>query len=152
MAAEKSEKRKCLYLGLCSSYNQDFAAHFDIIKSRRPIWIEVRSTFGILMYVNQYGGRETGSSYNFWPVAGRNVISSATTMFSGVAVTMQYRMSCNFIEIYVEFNMAADMQCGLLPVCRPPSWIVGDVTSSPVQRNVTMECLIIRTVENRMII
>ena len=28
-------------------------------------------------------------------------------MFSGVVVTMQYRLSCNFIEIYVKFNMAA---------------------------------------------
>ena len=65
MAAEKSEKRKCLHLGLCSSYNQDFAPDFDIIKSHRPIEIEVRSTFGIRMYVNQYGGSETGSSYNF---------------------------------------------------------------------------------------
>ena len=107
MAAEKSEKRKCLYLGVCCSYNHGFAADFDIIKSRRPNGIKVRSIFGIIMYVNQYGGRETGSSYNFWPVAGRNVISNATTMFSGVAVTMQYRLSCNFIEIYVKFNMAA---------------------------------------------
>ena len=64
------------------------------------------------MYVNQDGGRETGSSYNFWPVAGRNVISNATTMFSGVAVTTQYRLSSNFIEIYVKFNMAAAIQCG----------------------------------------
>ena len=108
MAAEKSKrKRKCLYLGVCCSYNHGFAADFDIIKSRRPIWIEVRSTLGIIMYVNQYGGRETGSNYNFCSVAGRNVISNATTMFSGVAVTMQYRLSCNFIEIYVKFNMTA---------------------------------------------
>ena len=42
MAAEKSENG-CLYLGLCSSYNQDFAADFDIIKSRRSNGIKVRS-------------------------------------------------------------------------------------------------------------
>ena len=29
MAAEKLEKRKCLYLGIFSSYNQDFTADFD---------------------------------------------------------------------------------------------------------------------------
>ena len=102
------------------------------------------------MYINEYGGRETGNSYNFGPVAGRNVISNATTIFSGVAVIMQYRLSCIFIEIYVKFSTAATIQCELLPVCRPPSWIVGDVSSSWVLRNVTMECLIIRTVENRM--
>ena len=28
-------------------------------------------------------------------------------MFSGVAVTTQYRLSCNFIETYVKFNMTA---------------------------------------------
>jgi len=46
-------------------YNHDFGVDFDIIRSHRPIGIEVRSTFGIIMYINQYGGRETGSSYNF---------------------------------------------------------------------------------------
>ena len=93
MAAEKSEKkRKCLYLGLCSSYNKDLEADFDIIKSRRPNGIKVRSIFDIIMYVNQYGGRETGSSYNVGPVAGKNLISNASTMFSGVAVSMQYRL------------------------------------------------------------
>jgi len=101
MAAEKSEKRKCLYLGVRSSYSHAFAFDFDKIKSRRPNWIEMRSTFGIVMYVNQYGGRETGSSNNFWPIAGRNVISNAATMFSGVTITMQYRLSCSFIEINV---------------------------------------------------
>ena len=65
MAAEKWEKLNFLYLCLCSSYNQDFAVDFDIIKSRRPKGIKVRSVFGIDIYVNQYGGRETGSSYNF---------------------------------------------------------------------------------------
>ena len=74
MAAEKSEKRKCLYLGVQSSYNQDFAADFDIIESRRPNGIKVRSIFGIIVYVNKYGGSETGSSYNVGPVAGRNLI------------------------------------------------------------------------------
>ena len=74
MAAEKSEKRKCLYFGVRSSYNHAFAFDFDKIKSRRPNGIEMRSTFGIVMYVNQYGGRETGSSYNFGPVAARNLI------------------------------------------------------------------------------
>ena len=59
------------------------------------------------MCENQYGGRETGSSYNFGPVADRNVISSVTTMFSKVVVTMQYRLSRNFIKIYVKYNMAA---------------------------------------------
>lgn len=59
------------------------------------------------MCENQYGGRETGSSYNFGPVADRNVISSVTTMFSRVVVTMQYRPSWNFIKIYVKYNMAA---------------------------------------------
>ena len=59
------------------------------------------------MYVNQYGGRETGSSYNIGSGADRNVISNVATMFSGMAVTMQYRPSWNFIEIYVKYNMAA---------------------------------------------
>ena len=130
---------------------QCFEADFAIIKSRRHNGIKVRSIFGIIMYVNHYGGRETGSSYNFRPVADRNVISNAITIFSGVAVTMQYRLSCNFIEINVKFNMAFAIQCGLLPVCRPPSWIVGEVSSLSVLRNITGSVLIvIRTVENRM--
>ena len=39
--------------------------------------------FGVVTYVNQYGRLETGSSYNFGPVVGRNVISNATTIFRG---------------------------------------------------------------------
>ena len=65
LAAVKSEKRKCLYHGVRCSYNHDFAADFDKIKSPRPIGIELRSTFGIIVYVDQYGGRETESSNNF---------------------------------------------------------------------------------------
>ena len=96
MAAENRKNGNVLYIGLCSSYSQYFAADFDIIKYRRPIGIEMRSTFGILMYVNQCGGRETGISYNFGPVAGRNVISSANTMFSGVA--SQCNIECPIIS------------------------------------------------------
>ena len=40
-------------------------------------------------------------------VTGRNVISNATTMFSGVVVTMQYRRPGNFIELYVKLNITA---------------------------------------------
>jgi len=70
--------------------------------------------FGTVMYVNQYGGRETGSSYNFGPISDRNVVSSATTMFSRVAVIMQYRSSCYFVEIYVKFNMAVAKPAAIL--------------------------------------
>ena len=84
-------------------------ADFDL-KSHRshgPNGIKMRSIFSIIVNVNQYGGRKTGNSYNFGAVAGRNLILNATAMFSGVSVTMQYRLSCNSIEIYVKFNMAA---------------------------------------------
>jgi len=81
--AEKSEKRKCLYFGDCCSYNHGFAANFDIIKSRRLNGIKVGSIFGIIMYVDQYGGRETGSSYNFWPVAGRKWFQMLLLCFLG---------------------------------------------------------------------
>jgi hypothetical protein len=62
----------------------------------------------------QYGGRQTGSSYNFGPIADRNVVSSATAMFSGVVVTMQYRLPSNFVGICVKFNMAATKQAIVL--------------------------------------
>jgi len=55
----------------------------------------------------QYGCCQTGCSYNFGVTADRSLVSSANTMFSGVAITMQYGQSWNLIEIYVEFNIAA---------------------------------------------
>ena len=88
-----AEKRNCMFIGICSSYSQHFAADFDIVKSRLPNGIKMIQLCGTIMCENQYGGRETGSSYNFGPVADRNVISSVTTMFSNVVVTMQYRPS-----------------------------------------------------------
>ena len=85
-----AEKRNSMHFGASSSYNQDFVPDFDITKSRLPSGIKVILFCGTIMYANQYVGRETGSSYNFGPIADRNVISNVTTMFSGVAVTMQY--------------------------------------------------------------
>jgi len=70
--------------------------------------------FGAIMYITQYGGRETGSSYNFGPMADINVISSVSAMFSEVAVTMQHRVSSYFIKIYEKFNMAADLAAAIL--------------------------------------
>jgi len=58
--------------------------------------------------------RQTGSSYNFYPIEDRNVVSSATAMFSGVAVTMQHRLPSIFIEIYEKFNMAAGFVAAIL--------------------------------------
>ena len=65
----------------------------------------------------QDGGREIGSNYNFGCAADRNVISNGTTMFLWIAVTIQYRLCNNFIEIYDKFNMAAgsfNMAAGFL--------------------------------------
>jgi len=56
----------------------------------------------------------TGSIYNYRPVADKNVISNFTTMFPGVAITMHYRQSSNFIEIYEKFNMAAGFVAAML--------------------------------------
>ena len=64
----------------------------------------------------QYGGRQTGSSYNFGSKADRNVVSSVSTMFSGVAVTMQYRPSCYVVDIYLKFNMAATKKAAILNI------------------------------------
>ena len=55
----KVGKRKYLILGVCSSHYQDFAADFDIMKSRRSNGIKVSLMFDVIMYANQYGGRET---------------------------------------------------------------------------------------------
>jgi len=54
---------------------------FDIIKFRLPNGTKVIQFCGAIVYVNQYDGRETGSSYNFGLTADRNVISNVTTMF-----------------------------------------------------------------------
>ena len=62
----------------------------------------------------QYGGRQTRSGYNFGPIADKNVVSSATTMFSGIAVTMQHRPPSNFIEVYEKFSMAANFVAAIL--------------------------------------
>ena len=61
-----------------------------------------------------YGGHQTGSSYNFGSKADRNVVSSAITMFSGVAVKMKLRPSCYFVDIYLKFNMAAMKKVAIL--------------------------------------
>ena len=114
MAAGKSEKRNCMYLGVCSSYNQDFEADFHIIKSRRPNGIKMILCFGTIMYVNQNGGCETGSSYNFGSGADRNVITNVTAAFSWVAVTMQHRLPSNLIEIFGKFSMAAGFVAAIL--------------------------------------
>jgi hypothetical protein len=103
-----AEKRKCMYLCNCSSNSPYYVADFDIIMSRRPKGIKLRSIFGTLTYINQYGGRETGSSYNFGSAGDRNVISNGPTMFSRVVVTMKYRPLWNFIEFYVKYNMGTN--------------------------------------------
>ena len=51
---------------------------------------------------------QTGSSYNFGSITDRDVVSSATTMFSGVAVTMQHQSLCHFVDIFEKFKMEAD--------------------------------------------
>ena len=55
----------------------------------------------------QYGGLETGSSINFAPIIGRYVISSANTIFSRVANTMELQVTLKTSCISVESNMAA---------------------------------------------
>ena len=87
-----AEKRNCVYFGVCSSYNPDFAADFDIIKSRRPNGIKVILFFSTVMYVNQNGCRETGSCHNFGSGADRNVISNVTTMFSFIEIKAIFQL------------------------------------------------------------
>ena len=41
-------------------------------------------------------------------VTDRDVVSSATTMFSGVAITMQHQLRCHFVDIFEKFKMAAN--------------------------------------------
>ena len=62
----------------------------------------------------QYGGRQTGSGYNFGPIADKKVVSSATSKFSEIAVTMQHQLPSNFIEIYEKFYMAAGFVAAIL--------------------------------------
>ena len=76
------QKWSCMHLGVCITailLNQGFATDLDIIKSGRPNGIKTILFLGTILYANQEGGRETGSSYNFGPAADRNVISNVTT-------------------------------------------------------------------------
>ena len=81
-----------------------------------PNGIKVIKLCGAIMCINQYGGRETGSSYNFVPMADRNVISNVTTMFSDVAITMKHCPSCHFIDIYLKFSIVAMKPVAILNI------------------------------------
>ena len=55
----------------------------------------------------QYGGLETGSSYNFGCISDRSAIPSASTMFSRMANAMEHRPTSNNAGVYAKSNMAA---------------------------------------------
>jgi len=99
-----------------SSYN--YAAEWYIceIPTLKPMFSRLLNLINILLIMIDNGKYpemetglfQTGSSYNFGPIADRDVVSSATTMFSGVAVTMQHQLSCHFVDIFEKFKMAAN--------------------------------------------
>jgi hypothetical protein len=53
----------------------------------------------------QDGGILTGSSYNFGCISDRNVIVSASTIFSRVANAMEHRPTQNNAGVYTKSNM-----------------------------------------------
>jgi hypothetical protein len=55
----------------------------------------------------QYGGLETGSSYNFGCISDRSAIPSASTTFSRMANAMEHRPTSNNAGVYAKSNMAA---------------------------------------------
>ena len=99
-----------------SSYN--YAVEWDIceIPTLKPMFSRSLNLMDILLIMIDYGKYpemetglfQTGSSYNFGPITDRDVVSSATTMFSGIAVTMQHQLRCHFVDIIEKFKMAAN--------------------------------------------
>ena len=57
-------------------------------------WHALRCRTVIGIYRVQYGGRQTGSSYNLRCIIARNVIPKATTMFSRIANHNQTNDEC----------------------------------------------------------
>ena len=111
-----TRKWKLAFFQTGSSYNYAAGRVICEIPTLKPMFSRSLNLMVILLIMIDNGKYpemetglfQTGSSYNFGPITDRDVVSSATTMFSGVAVTMQHQLRCRFVDIFEKFKMAAN--------------------------------------------